>query len=69
MFDSEVFVCEGFGAVYAGATCAVAVQEVATLDHEARYLWDGELVDEDRWKGHEKRDREEDMEENSIRSA
>lgn len=34
MFDGEVLVGEGFGAVDAGAACSVAVDDVAALDHE-----------------------------------
>lgn len=34
VFQREVLVREGFGAVDAGAAGAVAVEEVAALDHE-----------------------------------
>jgi len=34
VLDGEVLVRERLGAVDAGRACAVAVQEVATLDHE-----------------------------------
>lgn len=35
MLEGEIFVGEGFGAVDGGAAGAVAVEEVAALDHEA----------------------------------
>ncbi len=34
MFKYEVLIGEGFGAVDGGAACAVAVEEIAALDHE-----------------------------------
>ena len=34
MFEDEVLVGKRFGAVDGGAACAVAVEEVAALDHE-----------------------------------
>lgn len=40
MFERKVFVGEGFSTVDGGAAGAVAVEEVATLDHEV-----GDLVD------------------------
>lgn len=43
VFQGEGLVGEGFGAVDAGAAGAVAVEEVATLDHEVFDLW-GALV-------------------------
>ena len=41
MFECEVFVGEGFGAVDAGAAGAIAVEEVAALDHEVGDLEEG----------------------------
>ncbi len=34
MFQLEVLIGKGLGAVYTGATCAVAVKEISTLYHE-----------------------------------
>ncbi len=38
MFESEVLVCKGAGAVDGSTACAIAVQEVAALDHKVSDL-------------------------------
>ena len=38
VLQGEVLVCEGFGAVDGGAAGAVAIEEVAALDHEVTNL-------------------------------
>jgi len=44
VLEGEVLVCEGLGAVDAGAARAVAVEEVATLAHEVFDLFRRNIV-------------------------
>ena len=46
VLEGEVLVCEGLGAVDAGAARAVAVEEVATLAHEVFDLFRRNIVNQ-----------------------
>ena len=52
MLEGEVLVGEGLGAVDAGRARAVAVEEVASLEHEGGDLESVSRVDEEGWKGY-----------------